>query len=73
MIEHASGLGAADALGLVLPAVGSASGIVMATGKPLAVENFSEDNRVAAVAREHMALGPAILVPLGRPGMCAGC
>jgi signal transduction histidine kinase len=72
VIEHASGLGAADALGLVLPAVGSASGIVMATGKPLAVEDFSEDTRVAAVAREHMALGPAILVPLGPAGDVRG-
>jgi signal transduction histidine kinase len=72
VIEHASGQGAADALGLVLPAVGSASGIVMATGKPLAVENFSEDTRVAAVARKHMALGPAILVPLGPAGDVRG-
>jgi signal transduction histidine kinase len=72
MIEHASGEGAAGALGLVLPAKGSASGIVMATGKPLAVENFSEDDRVAPVAREHMALGPAVLVPLGPAGKVRG-
>src|SRR6266566_8695144 len=34
LIEHACGDGAAAALGLVLPAEGSASGIVMASGKP---------------------------------------
>jgi signal transduction histidine kinase len=72
MIEHASGEGAAGALGLVLPARGSASGIVMATGKPLAVENFSEDERVAPVARRHMPLGPAVLVPLGAAGNVRG-
>ena len=72
VIEHASGQGAAQALGLVLPAHGSASGIVMATGKSLAVECFSDDERVAPVAREHMPLGPAVLVPLGPAGNVRG-
>ncbi len=72
VIEHASGQGAADALGLALPTQGSASGIVMATGKPLAVENFSTDPRVAAMARQHMALGPAVLFPLGPAGDVRG-
>jgi signal transduction histidine kinase len=72
VIEHASGQGAAGALGLILPAHASASGIVMATGKPLAVENFSDDERVAPVAREHMHLGPAVLVPLGPAGEVRG-
>ena len=72
VVEHASGDGAAGALGLVLPAEGSASGIVMATGKPLAVENFSADPRVAAVARQHMTLGPSVLVPLGPAGDVRG-
>jgi signal transduction histidine kinase len=72
VIEHASGQGAADALGLVLPAKGSASGIVMADGKPLAVDDFSNDSRVARVAREHMPLGPAVLVPLGPAGDVRG-
>src|SRR5215468_6255127 len=58
VIEHACGSGAAEALGLVLPAEGSASGIVMASGKPLAIDDFSADARVAEVAREHMPLGP---------------
>jgi signal transduction histidine kinase len=72
VIEHAVGTGAQEALGLVLPASGSASGLVMASGKPMAVENFSTDNRVALVAREHMALGPAVFVPLGAPGDVRG-
>jgi len=72
VIEHAVGAGADETLGLVLPAGGSASGIVMATGKPLAVEKFSTDNRVASVAREHMPLGPAVFVPLGAPGDVRG-
>src|SRR5215467_4596728 len=72
MIEHACGDGASGALGLVLPAEGSASGIVMASGKPLAVDDFGGDRRVAAVAREHMPLGPAVLVPLGPAGDVRG-
>ena len=72
MIEHACGDGAAGALGLVLPAERSASGIVMASGKPLTVEDFSSDQRVAVVAREHMPLGPAVLVPLGPAGDVRG-
>jgi signal transduction histidine kinase len=72
VIEHACGHGAAGALGLVLPAKGSASGIVMGTGKPLTVEDFSGDTRVAEVARENMPLGPAVLVPLGPAGDVRG-
>jgi signal transduction histidine kinase len=72
VIEHACGDGAAEALGLVLPAGGSASGIVMASGKPLAIDDFSDDTRVAQVAREHMPLGPAVLVPLGPSGDVRG-
>jgi signal transduction histidine kinase len=72
VIEHACGDGAAEALGLVLPAEGSASGIVMASGKPLAIDDFSGDRRVAPVARQHMTLGPAVLVPLGPAGDVRG-
>ena len=72
VIEHACGDGAAGALGLVLPAQGSASGMVMASGKPLPVDDFGRDERVARVAREHMPLGPAVLVPLGPAGDVRG-
>jgi signal transduction histidine kinase len=72
VIEHACGNGAAQAQGLVLPAQSSASGLVMASGKPLALADFRTDPRVAQVAREHMALGPAVLVPLGPAGDVRG-
>jgi len=71
-IEHAAGMGADEALGLVLPARGSASGMVLASGERLSMEDFSHDDRVAAVARQHMNLGPAILVPLGTQGNVRG-
>jgi signal transduction histidine kinase len=71
-IEHAVGDGAAEALGLVLPATGSASGIVLASGQVLAIPDFSHDDRVAAVARQALNLGPAVLVPLGAAGNVRG-
>jgi signal transduction histidine kinase len=71
-IEHAVGDGAAEALGLVLPATGSASGIVLASGQVLTVPDFSQDDRVAAVARQALNLGPAVLVPLGVAGNVRG-
>jgi signal transduction histidine kinase len=71
-IEHAAGAGANEALGLVLPLTGSASGQVFATGELLRVDDFSHDQRVAPVAREHMNLGPSILVPLGTAGTVRG-
>jgi len=71
-IEHASGTGAAGALGLALPVKGSASGLVMATGKPLVVDDFSHDERVAQVAREQLELGPAVVIPLGSAGNVRG-
>ena len=72
VIEHAVGAGAEGALGLALPVHGSASGMVMAGGKPLAVDDFSDDERVARVARERLGLGPAVLVPLGSAGNVRG-
>jgi signal transduction histidine kinase len=72
VIEHAVGWGAEEAVGLVLPAVGSVSGMVLDSGKPLNLENFSSDTRVAPVAREHLNLGPAVVFPLGAPGNVRG-
>jgi signal transduction histidine kinase len=72
VIEHAAGLGAAEALGLVFPAKTSVSGMVMASGKPMAVDDFSNDKRVATVTRERLGLGPAVVVPLGPPGDVRG-
>jgi len=72
VIEHAVGEGAEEALGLVLPVDSSVSGLVLGTGKPLSVEDFVTDERVAPAAREHMRLGPAVVFPLGAPGNVRG-
>src|ERR1700733_11215035 len=72
VIEHAVGDGAGETIGLVLPVTGSVSGLVLGSGKPLSVEDFSGDERVAPVAREHLRLGPAVVVPLGAPGNVRG-
>jgi signal transduction histidine kinase len=72
VIEHAVGEGAEEALGLVLPVSSSVSGLVLGTGKPLSLEDFSTDGRVALAAREHMHLGPAVVFPLGAPGNVRG-
>jgi signal transduction histidine kinase len=71
-IEHAAGDGAAEALGLMLPVQDSASGQVLASGERMNLDDFRHDDRVAAVAREHMNLGPAIIVPLGSAGNVRG-
>jgi signal transduction histidine kinase len=72
IIEHASGSGADGAVGLVLPERASVSGIVMNSGTPLFIDDFSADDRVASVAREHLGLGPAVVFPLGPPGGVRG-
>ena len=69
---HAAGEGAGEALGLVLPAARSLSGQVLASGTAVAVEDFRSDPRVNLVAREHMPLGWAVLLPLGAPGNVRG-
>ncbi len=71
-IEHAAGDGAEETLGVVLPAQGSLSGLVLASGEQMSVENFSQDERVALAAREHMNLGPAVVLPLGARGNVRG-
>jgi signal transduction histidine kinase len=72
VIEHAAGEDADEAVGLVLPVDGSLSGIVLNSGKPLSVDDFSGDERVALAAREHLHLGPAVVFPLGAPGNVRG-
>jgi signal transduction histidine kinase len=72
VFEHAAGEGADEAVGMVLPVASSVSGTVLSTGKPLILEDFSGDQRVAAEAREHLGLGPAAVVPLGAPGNVRG-
>jgi signal transduction histidine kinase len=71
VVRYAAGLDAEQTQGLVLPA-DSLSARVAATGEPVTVEDFSRDDRVAAVAREHIPLGPAAIFPLGGPGHVRG-
>jgi signal transduction histidine kinase len=68
---HAAGAGADRARGLVLPLT-SLSGAILASGEAAVVENFASDERVSPAAREHMPLGPAIVVPMGAPGNVRG-
>ncbi len=72
IIQHAAGAGAQNAIGLVLPVGASVSGTVLSTGEAVTVEDFGHDERVADAAREHMPLGPAIILPLGAPGDVRG-
>jgi signal transduction histidine kinase len=72
IIEHAAGDKANEAIGIVLPTGGSVSGIVLDSGKPLVIPDFTADQRAAPAAREHLHLGPAVVVPLGGPGNVRG-
>ena len=71
VIRHSAGEDAAKAQGLMLPGM-SLSAEVLATGEPVTLEDFSQDDRVAQVAREQMSLGPAVVFPLGGPGNTRG-
>ena len=72
VISHAAGAGAPEAVGLVLPVSASVSGQVLTSGEAVVLEDFGHDERVAGAAREHMPLGPAIVLPLGAPGDVRG-
>ncbi len=72
VIQHAAGAGAPEAIGLVLPVSASVSGQVLSSGEPVVLQDFGHDERVAGAARQHMPLGPAIILPLGAPGDVRG-
>ncbi|HEX3490215.1 MAG TPA: GAF domain-containing sensor histidine kinase [Streptosporangiaceae bacterium] len=72
VIEYASGEGAEQAIGIVLPVGQSLSGMVLDSGKPLVIGDFEHDDRAAPAAREQLNLGPAVVVPLGAPGKVRG-
>jgi len=71
-IAHAAGVGADRALGLLVPARGSASGEVLRSGELLVTADYRHDDRVAQLTRERLDLGPAVLVPLGAVGNVRG-
>jgi two-component system, NarL family, sensor histidine kinase DevS len=72
VIEYATGEQVGEARGLVLPAGESLSGQVLATGEPVTVPDFSQDERAAGVGRDVLKIGPAVLVPLGAQGNVRG-
>jgi signal transduction histidine kinase len=72
VVQYAAGTGAEEAIGLVLPVTSSLSGEVLTTGEAVVVADFGHDERVAGSARQHMPLGPAIILPLGAPGDVRG-
>jgi signal transduction histidine kinase len=72
VVEQVSGIGSAEAVGLALPADGSLSGLVMATGQPVIVDDFDTDDRVHEMIRSRIGLGPAVVVPLGLAGDVRG-
>ena len=72
-VAHADGDGAQAVRGLVLPAAGSLSGQVLASGDPVTSPDFAADGRAAAAARAAMShLGPAVVFPLGAAGSGRG-
>ncbi len=71
VVRHAAGEDAPRTQGMALPDT-SLSAEVLTTGEPVTLEEFSQDDRVAQVARERMALGPAVIFPLGGPGNVRG-
>jgi signal transduction histidine kinase len=71
VVRHAVGEQAARSRGMRLPDTSLSAG-VLATGEPVTLEEFSQDPRVARVARERLTLGPAMIFPLGGPGNVRG-
>jgi signal transduction histidine kinase len=72
-IDYAEGDGAARARSLVLPAARSLSGLVLASGMTVTVDDMASDERTAEAARRSMGhIGPAVLFPLGTPGNVRG-
>jgi signal transduction histidine kinase len=72
-IDYAEGDGADAVRGLVLPANDSLSGMVLACGEPISVEDFATDERTAEVTRRALGhIGPAVAFPLGVPGHVRG-
>jgi signal transduction histidine kinase len=72
IVTHAAGADAQRTLGLVLPTAASLSGEVLASGQPITVEDFRNDEREARAARENLDLGPATIFPLGAAGHARG-
>jgi two-component system, NarL family, sensor histidine kinase DevS len=71
-IEHAAGLGAEQALGLVVPLENSVTEAVISTGERLSIPDFASDPRIITTAKARLPIGPLEAVPLGAPGKVRG-
>jgi len=71
-IECAAGLGAEQALGLVVPLENSVTEAVLSAGEPLSIPEYTSDPRVITTAKAGLPIGPLEAVPLGAPGKVRG-
>jgi signal transduction histidine kinase len=71
-IEHAAGLDAEQALGLVVPLEDSVTEAVMSTGERLSISDYPTDPRVITTAKAKLPIGTLEAVPLGAPGKVRG-
>jgi signal transduction histidine kinase len=71
-VEHAAGLDAEQALGLVVPLEDSVTEAVMSTGERLSISDFASDPRIITTAKAGLPIGPLEAVPLGAPGKVRG-
>jgi signal transduction histidine kinase len=72
VVEHASGIGAPDALGLRLPLDSSVPVALLQDGQPVPIDDVIGDPRAAEAARKRLGLGRAVVIPLGAPGNVRG-
>jgi signal transduction histidine kinase len=71
-IEHAAGLGAEQARGLVVPFENSVTEAVISTGERLSIPDYTSDPRIITTAKAGLPIGPLEAVPLGAPGNVRG-
>jgi signal transduction histidine kinase len=71
-IEHAAGLAAEQALGIVVPQENSVSGEVIKSGERLSIPDYTTDPRIITTAKAKLPIGALEAVPLGAPGAVRG-
>jgi len=71
-VEHAAGVGAEQALGLVVPIESSVTEQVIAKGERMSIPNYRAEEQVSDTAKAKLPLGPLEVVPLGAPGKVRG-
>jgi len=71
-IEHAAGLAAEQALGIVVPLENSVTGEVIKSGERLSIPDYTTDPRIITTAKAKLPIGALEAVPLGAPGAVRG-